>query len=75
MSLRYKFDILEALKKAGYSTYKLRMDKILSESTIQKLRANNNAPLSWDNINTLCRLLHCQPGDIMEYVEDPKIEE
>lgn len=75
MSLRYKFDILEALKKAGFSTYRLRINKILSESTIQKLRANNNAPLSWDNINTLCRLLHCQPGDIMEYVEDPKTEE
>jgi DNA-binding Xre family transcriptional regulator len=26
--------------------------------------------VSWDNIETLCRLLGCQPGDLVEYVDD-----
>lgn len=68
MPINYKIDILADLKKKGYSTYRLRKEKLLSESTVQKLR--NGEPVSWENISTLCRLLNCQPGDIMEYVED-----
>lgn len=66
MPINYKIDILADLKKKGYSTYRLRKEKLLSESTVQKLR--NGEPVSWENISTLCRLLNCQPGDIMEYV-------
>ena len=68
MALKYKIDILEALKAKGYSTYSLRREKVLSESTIQKLRKGEG--IAWDNIETLCRLLDCQPADLMEYVKD-----
>lgn len=69
MSLIYKINILEELKQKGYSTYRIRKEKLLSESTVQKLRAGDE-PLSWDNINTICKLLNCQPGDILEYVDE-----
>ena len=36
--LKYKMNIQEALKEAGYSTYRLRQEKLLPESTVQKLR-------------------------------------
>ncbi|MBS5932399.1 MAG: helix-turn-helix transcriptional regulator [Clostridiales bacterium] len=65
---KYKINILQLLKDLGYTTYKLRKDKLLAESTIQKLR--NNEPISWDNIETLCKLLNCQPGDIMKYEKE-----
>lgn len=68
MSMKYKTDILDALKAAGITTYKIRKEKLLSESTVQKLR--NAEPVSWENIETLCRLLNCQPGDILEFVPD-----
>lgn len=68
MALRYRIDILEALKAKGYSTYSLRKEKALSESTIQKLR--NGEGVAWDNIETLCKLLDCQPGDLIEYVKE-----
>ena len=68
MSLKYKIDVLAELKNAGYNTSKIRKDKLLSESTIQKFR--NKLPVSWENIETLCRLLKVQPGDIIEYVEE-----
>ncbi len=68
MSLKYKIDVLAELKNAGYNTSKLRKDKLLSESTIQKFR--NKLPVSWENIETLCRLLKVQPGDIIEYIEE-----
>ncbi len=67
MSLKYKIDVLAALKAAGYNTTTLRKEKLLAESTIQKLR--NGEMISPNNIDVLCRLLRCQPGDIMEYVE------
>ena len=67
MPIIYKFDVLAKLKAAGYSTYRIRKDKLLGEATVQKLR--NSKPVSWDNIATICRLLNCQPGDIMEYVD------
>lgn len=68
MPIIYKKDILAALKAAGYTTYKLRQDKLLSENTIQQLR--NNQLVSWVNISRLCKLLDCQPGDILEYEEE-----
>ncbi|MDR2606069.1 MAG: helix-turn-helix transcriptional regulator [Oscillospiraceae bacterium] len=39
-----------------------------SRATLQKLRQGE--PVSWENISTICALLNCQPGDIMEYVPD-----
>ena len=68
MPMRFKIDILSALKEKGFSTYRIRHDKLLSESTVQKLR--NGEPVAWDNIETICRLLECQPGDILEYLKD-----
>ena len=67
MPLSYKIDVLATLKKCGYTSYRIRKEKILSESTLQKLRAG--AGISWENIETICQLLQCQPGDILEYSE------
>ena len=64
----FKFDVLQALKEKGYTTYRIRSDKILSESTVQKLRSGK--PLSWENMETLCKLLNVQPGELLEYNPD-----
>ena len=68
MPIIYKVDVLATLKAAGYSTYRIRKDKLLGEATVQRLR--NREPVSWENIATICRLLGCQPGDILEYADD-----
>ena len=66
MAIKYRIDVLQSLKDAGYSTYRIRKEKLLGEATLQKLRKGEM--VSWENINTLCELLGCQPGDIVEYV-------
>ena len=66
--LKYKIDILEELKEKGYTSYKLRKDKIMGEAQIQKIR--NGEIASKETLNTICKLLQCQPGDILEYIED-----
>ena len=70
MGLKFKINVINALKDKGYTSYILRKEQLLSESTIQKLR--NGQGVSWDNIETLCRLLECQPSDLMEYIPDDK---
>ena len=67
--IKYKFDIMQALKDKGYTSYKLRQFKILGEATMTKFR-NNNTKITLENINTICSLLNCQPGDILEYIPD-----
>lgn len=66
--LKYKMDILKELKLAGYNTTRLRKEKLLSESTIQKLRTGQI--VDNNNINRLCSLLECQPGDILVHIPD-----
>lgn len=73
MPVQYKKDILAELKAAGYSSYRMRKDKLFGESTIQQLR--NNELVSWANITRICALLDCQPGDFLEYVNAENEEE
>ena len=68
MPMRYKIDVLNALKEKGYNTNKIRTEGLLSQSTLQKFR--NQQGVSWENLETLCRLLECQPGDLIEFVDD-----
>lgn len=68
--LAYKMEVLEELSKRGYSTYRLRHEKIMGERVIQQLREKKL--VSWKTIDTLCRLLFCQPGDIVGYLRDEK---
>jgi len=64
-----KYDRLFALMKSkGITTYRIRQDKIISESALQSLREGKSVTV--DTIAALCKALDCQPGDIMEYVED-----
>ena len=65
MPIVYKMNVLDALKKAGYNTNKIRKEKIMGESMLQKLRQGQM--VSWATLETLCELLHCQPADIIEY--------
>ena len=68
MPIRYKFDILAALKEKGYSSTRIRKERIMGQATLTQLRRGDL--VSWMNIETICRLLKCQPGDLLEYVEE-----
>ena len=68
MPLQYKVNVLTELKNKGYNTNRIRMEALLSQSTLQKLREGK--VVSWDNIETLCRLIGCQPGELIEYLPD-----
>ena len=68
MPIVYKFDILAELKRKGFTSYKLRKDRIMGERTIQQFRENQL--VSWETIAKLCQLLDCKPGDLLDYIPD-----
>ena len=72
MPLVYKIDVLNALKEKGYNTNKIRTEGLLSQSTLQKFR--NKQGVSWENLETLCRLLECQPAELIEFVTDEGVQ-
>lgn len=70
MPIVYKIDVLEALKAKGYSSYKLRQEKVIGQRQLQQIREGSIvSPLMLD---TLCTLLDCQPGDLLEHVKEGK---
>lgn len=68
MSMKYKIDVLAALKSAGYSSTRIRNEKIIGQSYLQQLR--HGEMVSWKTLETICSLLNCQPGDLIEYVSE-----
>jgi putative transcriptional regulator len=68
MALRYKVDVIAALKAAGFTSYRIRQEKLINQTALQKLREGRM--IAWEQLENICRLLKCQPGDLIEYVED-----
>lgn len=64
----YKFNVLDSLKESGYTTTKLRKEKLLGENAIQSLRKNEMVGII--ALEKICKLLDMQPGNIIKYVED-----
>ena len=71
MSLDYS-KLFDLMKEKNLTTYRIRKEKIISETALQKLRQGKNVTM--ETIERLCSVLHCQPGDIMEYIPDEKPE-
>lgn len=67
MAICYKVDILAELKKKGYSSTRIREEKLIGQSYLQQLRRGEL--VSWKTLDTICALLDCQPGDLIEFVK------
>ena len=66
-----KYDKLFAMmKKKGLTTYRIKVDKIVAVTSLQRIR--EGLPVSLKTIDAFCKALNCQPGDLLEYVEDEK---
>ena len=68
MAIKYKIDIMAELKKRGYSSTRIREEKLIGQSYLQQIR--HGELVSWKTLNTICTLLECQPGDLIEYIKD-----
>lgn len=68
MPIRYKIDVLAALKEAGFTTYKIRQTGLINQTALQRIREGKM--ISWEQLASICSALNLQPGDLVEYVPD-----
>ncbi len=61
--------LFSMLKEKGYTTYKIRKEKLIGEGTLTALR-NGKGGLDSKTLDRLCAVLECQPGDLMEYKKE-----
>ena len=71
MIIYNKFDSL--LKEKGIGKTELQKKLEISPSTMANFGKNKYVALAV--IDKICGELHCQPGDIMEYVDENKAKE
>ena len=57
----------QRMKEFGISQYRLKAEGI-SNSTLTRLK--HNEAVSTETLNKLCQILHCNVGDIVEYIDD-----
>jgi len=74
MSIVYN-KLFQTIKEHGVTEYYLRKHGI-SPSILAKIKPNADPKIAGGlehrTIGKLCKLLNCQPGDIMEWVDDGK---
>ena len=65
--------LVKKLRENNISQYKLKQEKIIGSATITKIFKNNGLngeSIDIKVVDKLCKLLDCQPGDILECVND-----
>lgn len=63
---KYKIDVMKELSERGFTSTRMRKEKILSEATMQNLRKGKG--ITTDTLNTICVILRYQPSDVLEIV-------
>ena len=66
-------NLWNVMKERGVSQYTLIKKHGISPGQITRLKRNES--VSTHTIETFCRILSCQPGDLMTYIQDEGSEE
>jgi putative transcriptional regulator len=76
MAIKINLDVMMAMRKKGLTELANEID--LSLANLSILKNNKAKAIRLSTLNEICKALDCQPGDILEYVEDencPEAEE
>lgn len=58
--------LLNKMNEKGLTTYRIRQEKIIGQATLSKIK--NGGDIDTRTISRLCKVLKCQPSDILEYI-------
>lgn len=72
MAIVINLDVMMAKRKKGLTELAGEVDITLANLSI--LKNNKAKAVRLSTLDAICKALHCQPGDILEYVEDPEEE-
>lgn len=68
MGIVVNLDVMMAKRKIGVKELSERIDITMANLSI--LKNNKARAVRFSTLDAICRALNCQPGDILEYVED-----
>ncbi len=68
MSIIVNLDVMMAKRKKGLTELANEVDITLANLSI--LKNNKARAIRFTTLEAVCKALNCQPGDILEYVED-----
>jgi len=70
MAIVYSCDVLERLKAKGFTSYRMRKEKLISQGTLQRIREGKL--ISWHELDRICTMLDCQPGELIRHEVEVK---
>ena len=73
MGIIVNLDVMMAKRKISLTELANQVD--LTQANLSILKNNKAKAISFSTLESICEVLHCQPGDIMEYVVATKEEE
>ncbi len=68
MGIKINLDVMMARRKIGLTELASKVDITLANLSI--LKNNKARAIRFSTLESLCRALDCQPGDILEYEPD-----
>lgn len=68
MAIRINLDVVMAQRKIGLTELADEVDLTLANLSI--LKNNKAKAIRFSTLDAICKALDCQPGDIIEYVEE-----
>jgi putative transcriptional regulator len=68
MAIKINLDVMMAMRKKGLTELANEID--LSLANLSILKNSKAKAIRLSTLNEICKALDCQPGDILEYVED-----
>lgn len=72
MAIRVNLDVMMAKRKMSLNELASKVDLTLANLSI--LKNNKAKAVRFTTLEAICKALDCQPGDILEFVEDESDE-
>jgi len=73
MAIVINLDVMMAKRKIGLTELAGEVDITLANLSI--LKNNKAKAVRLGTLDSICKALNCQPGDILEYVEDDEADD
>ena len=64
------YKLIDMLNRKGMK--KIDLQNAIGCSPVTMASISKNRPVNLTTIDSICRVLNCQPGDILEYIPDDK---
>ncbi len=68
MPIIVNLDVMMAKRKMSLNELSLKVDLTLSNLSV--LKTGKAKAIRFSTLEAICKVLNCQPADILEYVED-----